>query len=320
MIEQAVLQVVAIADRLWRRNGDEFDPNCRPDGALIRAWVVAREAWLGVGLRSAGKPSVELLRVVNRHSAEEDRVVVRVQLRLRCRHPRQSLLGKRRIHLDERWTLGLSDRGWLVLRVDGDPLAEPLLRSPLIPNRSFDTDRLLEESLTELAAAQTVGPGVDLSDLVSPDEPPTLALLDLSVIDGRFLPPLISAELTRMLEAWAEAIDGTEAPLASRATDKARSTLLRPRLGERFIMRDPVLKSWEACRLHLARHPPAVEVKVEIEAVRYLEATDGGRCVGNVTDPRHLSMVWLLELTGSPMTPWRLAATSSPALALPDTA
>ena len=42
--------------------------------------------------------------------------------------------------------------------------------------------------------------------------PPAFALLDLSVVDSRFGPPLAAAELAHHLEAWQGAVVGSEAP------------------------------------------------------------------------------------------------------------
>ena len=106
-----------------------------------------------------------------------------------------------------------------------------------------------------IASAQKVGDDIALSGLVSADEPPALALLDLSLLDGRFDPELIATELARLLEAWEEAVTGSEAPLEELATAHARTTLLRPRPGTRLVLRDAVLKSWEPTRLELARQP-----------------------------------------------------------------
>src|SRR4051795_672221 len=63
-IKQSILQVVALADRVWRgRTATALDE--RSDGALIRAWARARLSWLGTPLRVRGNPSIDLLRVVN---------------------------------------------------------------------------------------------------------------------------------------------------------------------------------------------------------------------------------------------------------------
>ena len=264
-----------------------------------------------------GKPSIDLLRVVNRAHEEEDRVVVRVFVHIHCRHPRLGFIATRYVHLDERWTLGRSGSRWVLLSIGGDPLAGPILTAPLIPNPSYDTERLREESLAELASAQRVGDDVALSDLISTDEPPALALFDLSLLDGRFESTLIASELAHLLDAWEEAVTGSEAPLEEIASVEARRALLRPRHGSRLIMRDAVLKSWAPTRLDLTRKPPAIEVALDVEAVRYVVTDNASHLAGEVADPRRMGLTWILELTGSTKTPWRLANCSNPAEAIP---
>jgi hypothetical protein len=220
-------------------------------------------------------------------------------------------------HVDERWTFGRSGSRWVLLSVGGDPLAGPLLTAPLIPTPSSDTERLREESLTELANAQKLGNDVALSDLVGADEPAAFALLDLSAVDSRFGPELIAAELAHVLEAWEGAVTGSEAPLEELASEHAREALLRPRPGTRLVVRDAVLKSWEATKLDLSLHPPAIEVTLDVEAVRYVVRGNGSHVAGNRTDARRMALTWVLELTDSERAPWRLATSNSPAEAIP---
>lgn len=315
LIRASVHEAVALVDQLW--HGAPLDVlDGRSDAGLVRAWARSRQLWLGDGLDVRGDESIDILRVVNHADDDEDRVVVRVRARVHCRRPRLGAAGRRNARLDERWTLGRAAGGWAVLSVDGDPLAGPVLSAPLIPNRSFDADRLLEESLAEQADAQKVPGHVALGELVSPDEPPALAVLDLSVLDGRFLPPLIASALAHLVDAWEGAVSGSEAPLDERASAEARAALLRPGSGKRLIVRDAVLSSWEPTNLHLARRPPAIEVEVHVHAVRYLTADDGVGGTGE-REPRDIVLTWLLELTDDPATPWRLAASTNPGRALP---
>lgn len=316
VIEQSVADVVALAKGVWL-DGTSGALEERLDGSLVKAWARSCQSSLGTGLEAAGKPSVDFLSVINRGDEAEDRVVVRVRLRLRCKYPRLRTPSAYRVHLDQRWTFGRRGSDWLLLSVGGDPLAGPVLAAPLIPTPSSDTVRLREESLAELADAQKVGDDVVLSDLVSADEPPAFALLDLSLADSRFLPVLIAAELAHLVEAWEGAVDGAEAPLEALASAEARTALLRPGHRTRLVVRDAVLKSWEPTRLDLSRQPPAIEVRLEVEAVRYVVRDDGRAVAGNQTDPRRMTVTWTLELTEAGRAPWRLVASTSPAEAIP---
>jgi hypothetical protein len=315
-IEQSIIEIVVLGDSLW--SGGSLGPlESRPDAALVRVWARSWQSWLGTGLKVVQEPSIDILGLVNRHDEGEDRVVVRVRQRIHCQHPRVEVLGAHHAHLDERWTLGRSGSSWCLLSVSGDPLAGPVLTAPLISNPASDTERLREESFADMAKAQNVGDFVDLSGLVDPDDPPSLALLDLSVIDGRFLPALIAALLAHLLESWVLAVNGSEVPLAELASTEATETLLRPGGGTRLIVRDAVLKSWEARRLHLSWHPPTIELALEVEAVRYGVGDDGKAVAGNQTEARQIALLWNLELTDSDQTPWQLVKSSNPADSIP---
>jgi hypothetical protein len=322
-IRRSIGGVLALAEAVWRSE-DISELKDRPDAHMIRAWARSRESWMGSGLEAVGPPSIDLLRVVNRGDEAEDRVVARVRLQVHCKHPRPlgddvfgKLVARRHVHLDERWTLGRSENRWILLSVDGDPLAGPVLTAPLIPTRSHDMQRLREESLAELASTQKVAEGVRLSDLVPAHEQPALALLDLSIVDGRFLPALIAAALAHLIEAWEEASTGAETPLEKLASSNARASLLRPGGDKCLIMRDAMLKAWEPTRLELSRQPPAVEVALSVDAIRYVATADGDYLAGNAKDQHRMTLTWLLELADDAQTPWRLAASNSPARDIP---
>lgn len=316
VIEQSVRDAIARADQLWR-GAPLAVLDGRADAGLLKAWARSRQLWIGSGLTLRRFPSIDLLRVVNREGDDEDRAVVRVRMHVHCRRPRLGAAGLRNQRLDERWTLGRAGDGWAVLSVDGDPLAGPVLTAPLIPNRSFDDDRLLEESLAEQASAQTVTGDVTLSELVSPDEPPALAVLDLSIVDARFFPPLIAAALAHLVEAWQEAVTGSATPLEERASAEAIAVLLRPGPGWRLFLRDAVLTSWEPTGLQLSRRPPAIEIELRVDAVRFVATDDDDRRFGNETERRGILLTWLLELSDSATTPWRLATSTNPADEIP---
>ena len=121
--------------------------------------------------------------------------MLRVRLHIHCAQPRW---GQHNAHCDERWTLGRRGSSWQLLSVSGDPLAGPVLKAPFVTDPSADSERLTEESLAELSMADQISSGVALSELVSPEEPPSLALADLSVVEpqiqslparGRTRPP-----------------------------------------------------------------------------------------------------------------------------------
>lgn len=315
-IDEWITQVVSVAEGLWRgRTVPELDG--RVDAPLIKAWARSRQSWLGSRVRVRGKPAVDLLRVVNRADDTEDRVVARIRVRIRRYRSPLDLLAVRHVRLDERWTLGRYDGQWALLSVEGDPISGPVLTAPLIPTPAHDTDRLREESFAELGSAQKIPADVSPAELVGADEPPAFALLDLSVVDGRFLPELIADQLAHLVEVWEEAVTGSAAPLEAVADANAVSALLYPAADRRLIIRDAVLKSWEPMRLELSQRPPTIVVNVVVEACRYVVSDDGIRRAGNDDVRREISLTWTLQLTDATDAPWRLVKSSNPAAGMP---
>jgi hypothetical protein len=169
-----------------------------------------------------------------------------------------------------------------------------------------------------LSMADKTASAVNPSELVPPEEAPSLALADLSVVDPRFNPALLGAALAHLLETWETAVTGSEDPLAERASPEARDALLRPGPDAQVFVRDAVLKSWEVIALHVDRKPPAVDVEVHIEAVRYLVRYETAIRAGNATDVLPAKLTWTLELTDSTEVPWRLVGSSDASTGIAD--
>jgi hypothetical protein len=125
-------------------------------------------------------------------------------------------------------TLARAGERWDLVEFDAMPLAERLLQRPLIAGAWDDQDRLQASSLTELAHDSSVTAGVPTAELVDPDADVTHQLLDLSVVDGRYLPALIEAGLVHLIDAWEQATTGSDHPLTQRTSPQAREQLLYP--------------------------------------------------------------------------------------------
>ena len=82
----------------------------------------------------------------------------------------------------------------------------------------------------------------------------------------------ISAQLAHLIEAWEAAVTGSEAPFELLASEEAREALLAAGSGATDRERRR-LQSWEPTRLELCRESPAIEVSVEVSAVRYVVQT-----------------------------------------------
>jgi hypothetical protein len=311
-LRATVAEIVRAAAELWA-DPDAAGPAARPDGWLIAAWARSKVAQWGLGVALADDPKATPLRVVNREGEDEDRVILRVRLRLRWR--RRTPAEPAKVRLDERWTLGRHGGEWYLLSVDGDPLAAPVLSAPLIPTPADDDARLTASSLRELGQADAA-PGARPDELVSPSAPGGHALFDLSLVDGRFLPALLGAALARLVESWEEATTGSDAPLRALAREDAVQRLLYPEHdGDRYrlMLRDAELVRWEVDRFDPAAAPPRVVVTVTVRAVRFvIDDETGERVAGSTSAPSEMRPAWTLELTDAGPVEWRLVAATDP--------
>lgn len=317
-VRGTVREMLAFAEDVWSER--EPRTSTRVDAQVIRLWARSMTGWLGVGVRLVDEPAVDFLRVVNRPGEDEDRLVLRVRLRLR--RARHGQLGEARtVTVDERWTLGRAHGDWTVLSIDPDPLAPGVLAAGLIPAEWEDQQRLREQSLAELGTTDAAIDATDLSGLVSPSAAPPQQLLELSQVDGRFDPELIDATIRHIVEAWEEAGTGSQRPLASLASPEAFQMLLHPPLGDprnRLVLRDAVVARYEPTRLVLASQPPELEIAITVSAVRYILASVSRTHVGGSVEIRHeMQLEWTLAVSTSKTTPWQLTRTTNPAEEIP---
>ena len=132
--------------------------------------------------------------------------------------------------LCEYWTLARSDSGtaWTVVSIETRAEGDHHLDEEIVASPWSDTQRLEDESLTELAVEDGLPPGFTTADLavVSFDGTAREQALDLSLADARFAPDVLEAAARRAVAAWAEAVDGDDAALLEVATPEAVSELL----------------------------------------------------------------------------------------------
>ena len=317
-ISGTVDEILAVADEVWR-DGHVGSATQRKDRSYIERWAHSMAADIGAGVRLAGEPTVDILGVINRPGESEDRIVLRVRLRLSADRAQ----GWGHAHADLRWTLGRRNHAWTLLSIDTDPLAEPLMKGPLIPAQWADDERLLEESLAELAeddADHTVNP----SELVSADLSAAQQLIELASVDGRFDPELLDARIRHIVGAWEEASTGSSAPLAAAASHQTVGLLLYPPLGDRpastrLVLRDAVIERWTATELAISSVLYQITIALLVSATGYLvNWPDGTYRSGNIETRHEINLVWTLGLTNSRTDRWRLISTTNPAQAVPD--
>jgi hypothetical protein len=316
-LREAVDEVLAVAREVGSPGGG---PSDRPDAALITRWAGSLAAALGGEIRLDASPRVEILRVVNRPGQLEDRVIVRVRLRLLRRH--HPLVDPHTLTLDQRWTFGRAGELWTLRSIDSSSSEERTLAQRLIPTEWTDEQRLREQALIELADAERVPPSASLGELVRADLPPHQKLLELSQIDGRFDPALIDAVLHHLVDAWEAATTGSVQPLENLCAHGAVHKLRYPAPTRRpltFVLSDAQLTDWEATDVDVSAEHPHLQVRISVVAVRYvIESAIGDHVAGSRETPRRLQLIWTLGLFSADRDPWRLLSSTNPTIGILD--
>lgn len=242
---------------------------------------------------AAGRVRARLVGMDNRPGDERDRVVVRVE-------------GKA---LDELWTLEREGDGWRRLAVESPEAGTHHLAAELIARPDADLATLRDAATIETAQAGGAAPGERFAGLrVAGD--PTHALLDLSVVDGRFAPAVLEACVRRTVAAWEEAVDGDDAAFSELADAAAVDELLTggDREGRtRLVVRGAHMRAVTATALDLDARPPLVTVDVTISAQRFREHTSDGAPVvpSSVGETVTFTDTWFVALSAGAV-PWRL--------------
>lgn len=312
-IRASVEEMLATAEAIWRGGSEGNRRRRRND--LIAAWAEDRHRQIGAGLRLAGKPRIDVLRVVNREREGEDLAIVRVHLRIH-RDPKASanlpgdgtILAQRTVTDEERWTLVRRGDRWLLASASGDPVSAALISTPIIASPAEDDERVHEAALRELADEQAPRTN-DLDTLIDRDAPANEQLLELSTLDDHFAPELLQSALCHVLEAWEELTYGAQRPLERVADGRAIEALMYPagRSGRRLI-RDAELAGWEVLEISTSPQPPRLRVRVEIKAEEFTE----GRAAGYERRRKHV-LIWTLRLVDAAGgdTAWRLVESAS---------
>jgi predicted lipid-binding transport protein (Tim44 family) len=216
-------------------------------------------------------------------------------------------------HLAEYWTLAKRDGRWTLLSIEQDAEGEHNLVSELVTTPWDDTSRLRDEALVEGATAEKLPENVSAGELVSVsyENDARAAALDLSLVDARFAPDVLEVAVRRVVAAWAEAVDGSDAELRSLSTGEALRELLHPGDSSgrtRLVVRGPRVRSVTIAALDAHATPPRMTVAVEAEGRRYVEDRDTAAVVSG--DPNALTRFtehWTLTLDGDDANPWRIA-------------
>jgi predicted lipid-binding transport protein (Tim44 family) len=274
-----------------------------------------------------GDVQVEYVGLANREGDNEDRVVVLIEAPLRAyvedrRGGRIYRKGEPddTIRLSQYWTLGRHEERWALLSIEEGSEGEHHLAEPIIASPWSDTGHLRDEAVIETAAVDDLPPGfkpADLADLDFEGDVRTAAL-DLSLADPRFAPDVLEAAARRVVEAWAEAVDGDDTALAQLAVDPALDQLLhRGDESERtrLVVRGPRVRRIAIVALDAAAEPATVTIEVQLGGRRYVEDRDTAAVLsGSRSEPTTFTERWTLSLDGDESCPWRIVGADDAAV------
>jgi predicted lipid-binding transport protein (Tim44 family) len=294
----------------WSRRLDDFDAK----GWHNRVEVLA-------------EPEVQYVGLVNREDDEEDRAVIRITARLRAfvidRNGRRMMRKGAKddqVTLTEYWTLARRGDDWIVASIEQRAEGDHHLEGEIIVSPWSDTERLGDESLTELAVADGLPEGFTTSDLAELEfsGDAEARALDLSLADARFMPALLEAAARRAVAAWAEAVDGSDDALVAVASPEAVQALLYggdASRRTRLVVRGARVRRIRIASLQVAREPATMTIVVEVGGRRYVEDRDTAAVLsGSKDSATTFTETWTLALDGPEDAPWRLvSAAGAPA-------
>jgi predicted lipid-binding transport protein (Tim44 family) len=324
-VEPAALGLFTEVQAAWSAGDRErLRRVCGPD--LMREWSRRLDDFERRGWRNrvsiVGEPGVEYVGLTNRAADRDDRAVVRIEAMLRdvvtdragdvvLRRDNQSETSR----VCEYWTLGKPAGRWIVLSIEQQREGDHQLDEPLVPTPWSDTERLSAASLVEQATAEKLPEGVAVSDVAAAEftGAARTAALDLALVDGRFSPDVLSAEVRRAVAAWAEAVDGDDADLRELATPVAVSELLHPNDPSertRLVVRGPLVEQIQITGLDAHSLPPTITVELNVRGRRYIEDRDTAAVVwGSQSSAVRFGLRWTLALQGPDDHPWQVVAT-----------
>ena len=293
----------------WERRLDDF----------------ARRGWHN-RVQLLGDPTVEYVGLTHHGNHEDDRVVVRVEARLRDvvedpygnRIRRTDRVGET-VRIREFWTLvrGASGR-WMLGSIEQGAEGRHALHDEIVATPWSDEQSMRDEALVEGAVAEALPAGVKPAEVAKLefDGDARAAALDLSLADGRFAPEVLEVTARRAVTAWAEAIDGGGDKLGAIADAAPVQELLHPADPShrtRLVVRGPHVKELRVAGLDPAAAPPTMTVEVDVEGCRYLEDRDTAAVLaGSRTRRSEFTERWTFALDGDEAQPWRIAAVRAP--------
>ena len=293
----------------WERRLDDF----------------ARRGWRN-RVQCLGEPAIEYVGLTHRGDRASDRVVVRVEARIRDfvedgygNHLKRAGRLAETVLTREFWTLTRGSGGnWVLASVEQGAEGRHALADQIVATPWSDEQSMRDEALVEGAVAQAVPQGTKVAEVASLqfEGDARAAALDLSLADGRFSPDVLEVAARRAVKAWAEAVDGADAGLTAIASPQAARELLHP--GDpsgqtRLVVRGPEVRQIRVAGLDAAAEPPAMAIEVDVEGCRYLEDRDTTAVVaGSKSRPVRFTERWTFALDDDAAQPWKIVAVGAP--------
>lgn len=293
----------------WERRLDDFN----------------RKGWHN-RVQPLGEPSIEYVGLINRGDDRADRVVVRIEARLRDYV--EDAYGQRVGRVDgagetsrvrEFWTLVKRDERWILQSIEQGGEGAHRLSEGLVVTPWADEQAMRDEALVQGAVQDAVPEGTKLAEVADLDfnGDGRAAALDLSLADGRFAPDILEVAARRAVAAWADAIDGDKGALLGLSHPDAARELLHP--GDpsertRLVVRGLDVRHISIVSLDPASEPATMTIDVELAGRRYLEDRDTAAVVaGSQSRAITFTERWTLALDGPDDQPWRIVAVRAPA-------
>ena len=293
----------------WERRLDDFD----------------RKGWHN-RVAPVGRPTVEYVGLTNRGDNRADRVVVRIEAKLRDYV--EDAYGQRVGRVDavgdtsrvrEFWTLVKRDGHWILQSIEQGAEGSHQLSEGVLASPWADEQAMRDEALVQGAVQDAVPEGTKIAEVADLDftGDGRAAALDLSVADGRFAPDILEVAARRAVAAWADAVDGDDGPLLALSRPEAAREMLHP--GDpsghtRLVVRGLEVRHIQIVALDAAAEPPTMTIDLELTGRRYIEDRDTAAVVaGSQSRAVKFTERWTLALDGPADEPWRLAAVGAPA-------
>jgi predicted lipid-binding transport protein (Tim44 family) len=268
-----------------------------------------------------GTPNVEYVGLNNRAGDGGDRVVVRIEAKVRdyvVDHNGKHIKSEGQLsetrRLREFWTLRRRGNRWILGSIEQGAEGSHALQDEVVATPWADEQGMRDEALVEGAVADAVPEGTSVADVADLqfDGDGRAAALDLSLADGRFAPDVLEVAARRAVAAWAEAVDGSDAALKAIAHPEAAQQLLHPgdtSAATRLVVRGPRVKQIRIVALDAGATPPTMTIEVDVTGRRYIENRRTTEVLsGSQSRETSFTEHWMFALDGPAEQPWRIAA------------